>query len=144
MWKGKLIGTSVQINQLLHGREKSTKGIKIEINYVLKAVWGKGWEWKRDFQAATWNQLQREGEGTSHGYIWAHTFPFLMWEWVHLQWLCMCLSYSIWISAKYTAQTLNSGKSAIDPRTLIHLYLWALMWLFVSLHASVFQVIAFK
>lgn len=56
--KGRLTDTSVQTNQPLYGRKKSTKGINIQINYFLKAVVRKGWAWRRDLPGAHEDNLR--------------------------------------------------------------------------------------
>lgn len=120
---------------------KGAKGIHIEINFVLKTLGGKGWEWKRGFQGATWRQPRRRGEGTIECVCVSCT--------VHLLWrsrgLPVCLSHSIWISIKYPVQTIDSGKCHWF-QTLIYVHLRALMWLFLSPHMSTykFQVTACK
>jgi len=74
--RGDLLTHRFSLTSSLHGRKRSTKGVKVQINYVLKAV-GRN---LRDVVGALSNVL-----------VWGHTGPFLK----HSQWVLIYLLFSL-------------------------------------------------
>lgn len=62
--RGNLL-TSVHNNQVVTWQREEYQWNKIEINYGLKIVWGKSWDWQKALQRTTWRQPLSEGENTT-------------------------------------------------------------------------------
>ena len=74
--RGDLLTHRFSVTSSLHGRKRSTKGVKVQINYVLKA----GGRNLREVVRALSNVL-----------VWDHTGPFLK----HSQWVLIYLLFSL-------------------------------------------------
>lgn len=74
--RGDVLIRRLSLTCRLHGRKRSTKEVKVQINYVLKAV-------RRN--------LREVGRALSSVLVWGHTGPFLK----HFQWVLICLLFSL-------------------------------------------------